>query len=231
MATSGSRRLLVQGDFRFIENSACVDGDCAAPWISIGGVGAKLHRQRGVHPLKCLEEYASGAAPQDAFRAARLMVDWEHKFADEMKFRREYGPPGLRRGQPAGAHRGVLPYSTHRESNWRWQSAYQEMILPQFDSGEYRARVTAHLSARETAQNPAPVFVGLLATVRDGEPRLSAEGWSAWQRMQLAVGAERVQMRAVRLRATTGARVILEGWTPLIEHKGRRRREASRDHA
>lgn len=131
--------------------------------------------------------------------AQTLRDRWNKWFSCEEGFLRTQGPT-LRPDRPlTGTHPGVLPYSSHRDATWRWQTLYRDRIAPRFRDGRYRRAVARSLRVRESRRNPSPTFVGVIATVRPQHPLLSAKGMAALRDLRQRVGPDHVCLRTLQV--------------------------------
>lgn len=149
-------------------------------------------------PLCDFCEYVAKPEVRDLWTSAELRKRWRRLFKQEMTFLREHFESFAPSVVPTGTYRGVVPYSRHRVALWRWQHLYRTQIAPRFEDGEYEARVMKALRTREENREPAPVFVGLIATTRGAEPQLSNQGRQAAVTLQSVVGRDHVLLRAIR---------------------------------
>ena len=147
-------------------------------------------------------------------RASELRNRWLRLVALEDQFMRDYSARLAPGHCPVGTHRGVLPYSRHRDAVWRWHQLFEQRIAPRFRDRGYHRGVLRSFRVREAAGNPPPTFVGLLATTHDGVADLSPRGRYAMDALTRIVGARRVFLRTIRAVRVGGRRLRISSWTP-----------------
>jgi len=151
--------------------------------------------------------------PRQLLAAERLYQRWAELLRSERLFIREHLSMWKPDGRPRGTFPGVVPYSSHRETAWRWQDLYRSRIAEPLASIAYERAVRRSLRSREAQGNPAPVFIGLVATIRAGDPHLSSRGRRAVAALQEQVGRHNLVFRAIR--ATRGPkRLRIRSWCP-----------------
>lgn len=176
-------------------------------------VETKLDRTRRLQdPFANFVPYCAGPAwgvwQADSLRARWLdLSDKEAVFINEHAGRLEPDSPLI------GTYRGVLPYSVHRITVWRWQSVFLKQVVPKFHDGSYRKEVERSLKKREDKKNPPPVFFGLIATTGSSDPRLSISGRAALVSLYRILGGKRICLRAMRVERDGFHRVRIKCWT------------------
>jgi hypothetical protein len=176
-------------------------------------VETKLDRTRRLQdPFANFVPYCAGPAlgvwQADSLRARWLdLSDKEDVFINEHAGR--LNPDSLL----IGTYRGVLPYSVHRITVWRWQSVFLKQVVPKFHDGSYRKEVERSLQKREDKKNPPPVFFGLIATTGSSDPRLSISGRAALVSLYRLLGGKRICLRAMRVERDGFHRVRIKCWT------------------
>ena len=165
-------------------------------------------------PFEDFVNYATSESALKLWTASSLKARWLHLVRAEYKFIKRYAQRLCPNACLRGIHRGVLPYSEHRDAVWRWQHSYRHLLLPKFMTGVYLRAIERSLRERERRQNPAPVFAGVVATVSETTPRLSSKGLTTMRDLQSRVGCDRVLLRRMHAkRSTSGAvRVQASVW-------------------
>lgn len=162
-------------------------------------VETKLHRcGRRTDPFADFVRYADASDSARVWSSEALAGRWEGLYRQEQVFLSEHLPLFASQSPPAGLYPGVVPYSRHRLTIWRWQSIYRDEIAPLFTNGSYERRVRRALERRRVTREVPPIFVGFVATAEEGEPRLSRRGREAYSRLRSRVGPGRVLLRSVR---------------------------------
>ena len=92
----------------------------------------------------------------------------------------------------------------HRDAVWRWQELVRRRVAPAFQSGAYRRAVERSLRARRRLKTRVPFFFGVIATIDEGEPKLSSRGRESFRRLRQEVGSKRVFLRGIGVRSAHG---------------------------
>lgn len=176
-------------------------------------VEMKLHRSRRQDPFADFVPYASSGTAEGRWRASPLEEYWRRLVALEERFLREFGNP---RSAPRKERTspGVLPYSRRRAAIRAWPTLLRQRIAHRFRNGQYRRAVERSIRERRLRNDPPPIFVGVIATVAEGEPLLSVAGRKAFDDLRSRVTRRRVIFRALRVQRAGERRLFVRCWTP-----------------
>ena len=177
-------------------------------------VETKLDRaQSPQNPLEDFVPYCVSPLVSKRWYAESLYRRWSSLVEHEENFLRAYAAQLSPHAKLTGTYRGVLPYSRHRDTIWRWQELFRERIVPRFQSGSYRRAVERSFRNRRKRGNPPPVYVGVIATVVPQDPRLSRNGERALVTLARRVGRQRVLLRMMRIEPDGSARIRIRSCT------------------
>ena len=179
-------------------------------------VETKLDRGRSQDPFFDFLPYSASFEARRRCRSEELRAHWEPLVGEEERFLRMELPRLTPRARPVGVHRGVLPYSVHRDATWRWQKLYRARIAPLFRGRHYRRAVERGLRLREARRDPPPIFVGLIASVAPRSPRLSPKGAAAMRDLRGLVGPDFVFLRML-LAGRAGGLISVGCSTPEVD--------------
>jgi len=172
--------------------------------------GARLQ-----NPFEDFVPYTKSNANSHLWSTETLFNRWWGLLISEQAFIASELPRLCLSRRPLGTHRGVVPYSVHRDAVWRWQEVYRDQIAPLIAVGPYERAVRRALRMRAAAGDPPPLFVGLVASVRPGDLLLSARGMKAFGVLKQQVGHNRVLLRGAHAtKSSKGVRIRC--WSPLV---------------
>ncbi|MGH8544271.1 MAG: hypothetical protein ACREX3_11720 [Gammaproteobacteria bacterium] len=177
-------------------------------------VETKTDRARSrTNPFEDFVPYSESSEAKILWRAESLHQRWLALWKRETVFLENHLSTLDHKKRLRGKYPGVVPYSRHRDAVWRWQDVYRDLIAPRFLSGRYERSIDRGLRLRRQAGDPPPIFVGLVATVREGDPRLSGSGRKDLFDLRAQLGRQRVFYRAIR--AGRGVKKIrFHSWSP-----------------
>jgi hypothetical protein len=162
-------------------------------------VETKLDRGHAQDPFIDFLHY-SRSEQRKRCRSGALQDHWEPLIRAEERFVQAELPNLTTRKPLAGLHRGVVPYSVHRDATWRWQALYRGRIAPLFRGPRYRRAVERGLRIRKARGNPSPIFIGLIAAVEPRSPRLSPPGARTMDALRVRARNDRVFLRLISAR-------------------------------
>ena len=169
-------------------------------------------------PFEDFVPYTSSSRYDEACRASGLRRRWTRLLRSEREFIRERLTELDQDLRPRGTFPGVVPYSSHRDSAWHWRSLFRSRIAPRLLGPQYERAVRRSLDVRAAAGDAPPVFVGLVATIHDGDPRLSGKGLRAFTALQDRVGHDHVLFRAIRP-ARRSEELRIQSWCPAVTNR------------
>lgn len=154
-----------------------------------------LENKRGdkKDPFEDFVQYAEKS--HDETTAKNLIEKWEKQYKSE-KARGK-------RLEAREGHQGILPRSSHAGPLRRWPLLALS-ISTRIRGGNYARKVRRWLDARDRRGNPQPHYVGLVVSVDENPPELSARGLKSKDDMQMRVGREQVHLFIVRCMKTPG---------------------------
>jgi len=158
-------------------------------------------------------ERQAGRSTKNTIRADTLVQRSIDLFKKEHQFLQLHHDDFIRHDEFRGTYPGVLPYSYHRHAQWYWPELYRDTIARRLVTPSYRASIESALKVREHRGNPQPQFFGLLATIHNGDPKLSARGRAHHETLIGEAGSDHVHLRAVRAE-TVQSRLRIHAWTP-----------------
>lgn len=186
-------------------------------------VETKLDRAgRPQDPLVDFVGYGSSKRTRELWTSVSLQARWHRLVEKEETFIREHSSRVDALARLCGTYPGVLPYSQHRDTVWRWQGLFRRRILPRFESGQYRRAIERGLRSRSEHDRP-PTFIGVIATVVQTPPRLSRRGELSFRSLASKVGRSRVLLRALKVEPDHSNSIHLRSWTmPNVNGRGDR---------
>jgi hypothetical protein len=185
-------------------------------------IETKIDRTRWLQdPFGDFVAYGSGP-PKKVWQAGSLRQHWLNLVTKEEEFIRNHAESLTPDFRPNGTYPGVLPYSSHRNAVWRWQSVFLKRVIPKFLNGSYRDAVGRSLEKRADRKNPPPIFFGLIAVIRQIDPKLSQKGRMAFSLLYRLLGRDRVGLRAIRADRLGGQRMRIKCWTVVSEQEAAR---------
>jgi hypothetical protein len=152
-----------------------------------------------------------GYGRTDLWTDGHLGETWGRLLDQEREFQRRY--PRQFKTPLTATFPGVLPYSRQRDAVGRWQALYREQIVPRLLDNRHQRAVERSLRARKRRGNPPPIFAGLLATVREDQPALSAAGRTAMRKLTVSVGADRVHLQGMKVKRQAEDQLRVQSWT------------------
>ncbi|SRR6266567_2237700 len=109
-------------------------------------VETKINRGAALqNPFEDFVPYTRSNANNRLWSAETLFNRWWDLLISELAFIASELPRLCLARQPEGTHRGVVPYSVHRDAVWRWQELYRNQIAALIVDGSYERAVRRSL--------------------------------------------------------------------------------------